>query len=194
MVSMRHVLLWLCCPLVLGAQTPVSTPQGDGLQPDWDVSVILGEMSAHATRVLSMLDRLDIPAWVQKGASETYAAQLQSAKDQARSMAAEAKDLARNPEKLSACLQVYFRIQAVEQMIGSLVEGARQYQDEATAESLASLSAENGTNRNRFQTYIVNLAAQREEECAVMDKEAQRCRSIVATQTPVGASDRARKK
>jgi hypothetical protein len=194
MLSVRQLLIGLFCPLLLAAQPPAPAQPADGLQPDWDVSVILGEMSAHGTRLLAMLDRLDVPAWVQKGASETYAAQLQSTKDQLRSMVAETKGLAANPEKLSSCLQVYFRIQAVEQMIGSLVEGARKYQDQTTAEALASLSAENGTNRNRFQTYIVNLAAEREQVCAVMDKEAQRCRSIVATQSPVSDTSRGRKK
>jgi hypothetical protein len=194
MLSVRQVLIGLFCPLVLAAQAPAPAQPADGLQPDWDVSVILGEMSTHGTRLLGMLGRLNVPAWVQKGASETYAAQLQSTKDQVRSMVGETKELAANPEKLSACLQVYFRIQAMEQMIGSLVEGARKYQDEATAEALASLSAENGTNRNRFQTYIVNLAAEREQVCAVMDKEAQRCRSIVATQAPASDTSRGRKK
>jgi len=184
MVFMRHILVWFCSPLVLLAQTPAPSQQANGLQPDWDIGVILGEMSTHATRLLPMLDRLDVKSWVQKGASETYVAQWQSAKDQARSWAGEAKELAPNPEKLSACLQVYFRIEAVEQLIGSLVEGARKYQDAASAEALAGLAAENGTNRGRFQTYIVNLSAQREQECAVMDREAQRCRSIIATQAP----------
>ena len=123
-------------------------------------------------------------AWQAKGASETYAAQLQSSKDQARAIVKDAEALRRNPEKLSQCLQLYFRIDGMEQMINSLVDGIRKYQDPALATQLASQSAENGANRNRFQAYIVSLATQQEQECAVMDQEAQRCRSIVATQPP----------
>jgi len=171
-------LVW-CVPALLWAQAPATTA---GLQPDWDIRAILQEMSDHAGRLAPVLNQVNAAAWTEKGASETYAAQLQSSKDQARTIAGDAKKLALNPEKLSACLELYFRVQALEEMMHSLADGIRKYQDPALAETLTSLSAENGANRNRLQTYIVNLAAQREQECAVMDREAQRCRSVVATQ------------
>lgn len=163
------------------------------MQPDWDIRAILQEMSDHAARLQPVLNQVDTNAWVEKGASETYTAQLQSSKDQARAMADDAKALARNPEKVSACLHLYFRIQGLEQMIGSLVEGIRKYQEQALAETLISLSAENGANRNRFETYIVSLASQQEQECAVMDREAQRCRGVLAKQPP-STSNRGKKK
>jgi hypothetical protein len=170
----------LCCigPAILGAQAPAP------LQPAWDMSGLIGELGAHAASLLPALDKVDTQAWIAKGASETYTEQLQTAKDQAKAMSDAAKELARNPEKLSACLELFFRMQSVEQMIGSLVEGVRKYQDEALAGELAALVARNGRNRNRFQAYIVDLATEREQQCAVMDREAQRCRSIVATQPP----------
>jgi hypothetical protein len=178
MVAAWRALAWLSCSVFLVAQDQA------GLQPDWDIGVIVGEMSAHATRLLPTLDKVNTRAWVAKGASETYSAQLQSSKDQARAIARDAEALRRNPEKVSKCLELYFRIDGMEQAIHSLVEGIRRYQDPALAAELASLSAENGANRNRFQAYIVSLASQQEQECAVMDQEAQRCHSIVATQPP----------
>jgi hypothetical protein len=178
MVAAWQALAWLSCPMFLMGQNLA------GLPPDWDIGVIVGEMSDHATRMLPTLDRIDAKSWVANGASETYVVQLQSAKDQARAITKNAEALRRNPEKLSACLEMYFRIEGMEQMIQSLVDGTRKYQDPGLAALLASQSAENGTNRIRFQTYIVALASQREQECAVMDREAQRCRSIVATQPP----------
>lgn len=168
------------CAQVLCAQGQVSV----GLPPDWDAGVIIGEMGNHAARMLPTLNKIDAKAWVAKGASETYAAQLQSAKDQAAAIAADAKTLSRNPEKLSACLEFFFRVEGMEQIVGSLDGAIRKYQSPELADELAAQSAENGTNRNRFQMYIVMLAAQREQECAVMDREAQRCRSVVATQPP----------
>jgi len=192
MLSVRQAVLWLCCPLMLATQAPAQSLPG--LPPDWDISVIIGEIGAHATRLGPALDRLNAKAWTDKGASETYASQLQSAKDQARSLAQDATALKANPEKLSALLEVYFRIHALEQLIGSLVDGARKYQDSAVAGDLASLAAENDGNRNRLQTYIITLATQREQECAVMDREAQRCRAAVATQPPPNALKRGGKK
>jgi prophage DNA circulation protein len=177
------VIALLNFPWLVWAQAPPADPDA-GLTPDWDISVVLGEMSDHAARLGPTLDRIDAKAWVAKGASETYEAQLQSAKDQARAIATDAKALARSPEKLSACLELFFRVQGMEQMIDSLDGAIRKYQSAELADQLASQSAENGLNRNRFQTYIVSLAAQREQVCAVMDKEAQRCRSVVATQAP----------
>jgi PAS domain S-box-containing protein len=51
-------------------------------------------------------------------------------------------------------------------------------------ELLTSLAGENGANRERFQRYIVDLAAQREQEYQIMDHEAQRCRDMLLRQPP----------
>jgi hypothetical protein len=174
----------LVFPALVCAQGQVSV----GLPPDWDAGVIIGEMGNHAERLVPTLNKIDAKKWIAQGASETYAAQLQSAKDQAAAIVAEAKTLSHNPEKLSGCLEFFFRIQGLEQMLDSLTGAVRKYQSPALAEELAAQSAENGANRDRFQIYIVTLAGQREQECAVMDKEAQRCRSVVATEPPPAAS------
>ena len=126
-----------------------------------------------------MLDNVDARSWVARGASDTYLAQLQSSKDQARALADGAKTLARHPEQLSASLEIYFRIQGLETMLGSLAEGIRKYQTPAAAQALIALAAQNGANRDRLQKYVVNLAAERERDLQVMDREAQRCRGIL---------------
>jgi hypothetical protein len=154
------------------------------METAWEIAPVLEEISAHAARLLPGLDRVDARAWVEKGASETYLEQLQSAKDQARALADGAKALARNPEKLSAGLIVLFRIQGLDTILGSLEEGLRRYQGPAEAQRLTELAAENGANRDRFQHYLVNLAADEEQRVEVMDKEAQRCRSTVTGQAP----------
>jgi hypothetical protein len=176
----------LACAALLRAQAPQAPPPA-GLETDWDVSVVLQELSLHGSRLLPVLDRIDAKSWVAKGASETYAVQLASAREQVKAFSDGAKALARNPEKLSASLELLFRIQAVQNILGSLQEGMRKYDTPAAAQQLAALAAENGVNRERFERYIVNLAASREQEFAVMDREAQRCRGIIATQPPPAA-------
>src|ERR1017187_1502277 len=57
-----------------------------------------------------------------------------------------------------------------------------KYWNPAVADLLNSQMAENGANRERFQRYILDLAATHEQECAVMDHEAQRCRGMLAKQ------------
>jgi hypothetical protein len=183
--ALRGLILWACAAALYGQAQP-GRQQPAGLEPEWDIGVILQEMSVHAVRLLPVLDRIDVKAWMQKGASETYAAQLQSSKDQTKAFADGARELARNPEKLSASLELLFRLQGLETMLGSLEEGIRKYQDPAVAQTLASLAAENGANRDRFQKYIVNLAAEREQQFEVMDREAQRCRGILTAQPAAG--------
>lgn len=151
---------------------------------------VLQEMGDHAARLLPVLERIDVKSWIAKGASETYADQLQSSRDQARALADGARALSHNPEKLSASLELFFRIEGLDTMLVSLEDGIRKYQDPPLAQQLAALSAENGANRERFRRYIVNLAAEREQQFEVMDREAQRCRSVLMPSAPPNPSGR----
>jgi hypothetical protein len=92
-------LIVFLCVAAAYAQAPSSKPPA-GLEPAWDIAVVLQEIGAHAGRLLPVLDQLDVPAWVAKGASDTYAAQLESSRQQTHALADEAAALARNPEKL----------------------------------------------------------------------------------------------
>ena len=96
----------------------------------------------------------------------------------------EAQALSRNPEKLSGALQLFFRMEGLETMLSSLQEGARKYQSPQVAQSLAALFGEGGANRERLRGYIVNLAAEREHQFEVMDREAQRCRGTLMAPPP----------
>jgi len=178
---LRALALFTCAAAVY-AQAPQSTPK-PGLEASWEIAPVLNDIAAHAGRLLPLLDKMNAQAWIAKGASDTYAAQLQSSKEQAGALTIEAKAVAANPEQLSAALQILFRIQALESMLSSVEEGARRYQSNTDATVLAVMVAEGGESRNRLQRYVVNLAAAREQELKVMDREAQRCRGVL-TQAP----------
>ena len=178
---MRLTLL-LCTAVALGqAQSP--SPSA-GLEPSWDVAVILEEIGKNAAQLIPALGQFDTASWVAKGASETYIAQLQSIRDQARGIAGDAKVLAKNPERLSAAMELFFRIEGMERMMFSIEDASRRYQSPQAAKNLESLYAEQGANRERFRRYIVNLAAERERQFEVMDKEAQRCRATLMASPP----------
>lgn len=176
---MKRLLLWCVLAPLLLAQG-----QQNGLTPEWDIRAVLKEIAAHAGRLLPVLDQAAPEQWVAKGAAETYVAQWKSSKAQAQALSGDALELAKNPEKLSAALQVFFRMQSLEFNLNSLASGIRRYQNPAVADLLAGVAAENGANRERFQRYIVDLAAQREQEYQIMDHEAQRCRESLAKQPP----------
>jgi hypothetical protein len=177
-------------PVLLSAQGPSGS---QGFTPEWDMRPVLKEISAHFGRLLPALDRIDAKAWIAKGAPEMYATQLASVKAQSKAIADEAAVLSRQPEKLSAALQVFFRVQYVETSLLSIDSAIRRYQAPGVADELMRLAAENGTNRERLQKYIVDLAAEREQEFQVADHEAQRCRAFLARQ-PVASPEKPRRK
>jgi hypothetical protein len=148
-----------------------------GLESDWEIAAVLQQLSAHALKVLPLLDQADASQWLAKGAPAAYAEQLQSSKEQAHVLADGAKALAGNPQILSAELQVLFREQGLETMLGSVAEAMNKYQSPAQAQELIAVNAESGADRDRLAAYVVNLAAEREKEYQVMDQETQRCRA-----------------
>ena len=180
------------------AQPPQAAPQppasdAPGLEAEWDIAPVLLEIGEHSGRLLPALDRIDARAWVEQGASETYAEQLQLCKEQIRMVADAARDLARNPEQLASSIGLFIRLQSLDVMLLSLQEGIRKYQSPADAQGLAALVAQDSASRERFQRYIVNLASAREQELKVMDREAQRCRGLV-TAPPAVSPKPVRKK
>jgi len=177
-------LTLLLCAAAAYAQAQSSNPPAAGLEPAWDMAVVLQEIGAHAGRLLPALNHLNPPAWVAQGASDTYVDQQESSRRQVLALIDEAEALSRNPEKLSGALQLFFRMEGLETMLMSLQEGARKYQGPQVAQSLAALFGEGGANRERLRGYIVNLAAERERQFAVMDREAQRCRATLMAPTP----------
>jgi len=171
----RILPILIACGLTGRAQQP-------GVVPEWDIRKTLEAISSHANRLIPVLDQIDAKSWVQKGAPDTYLAQLNGSRAQARALAKSAADLSRAPEKLSSQLEAFFRLHALETSIGSLAQGIRKYQNPALADLLAGIVAENGANRDKLQQYIVDLAAEKEQHCQVADREAQRCRGILSRQ------------
>lgn len=180
-----RICMWAGCAVLAGAQTSSSQrPQPVGLETDWDIAATIQNLSAHVAQIDAALGKIDARAWVEKGAPETYAEQVQSTREQSKYLSDSAKILAASPQRLSAGLDFYFRMGVVESMLGSVEEGLKRYQSPGDAQALASLAAQGSTDRNRFQQYLVSLAAEREQELSVMDKEAQRCRAQVTAPPP----------
>ena len=170
-----------------------SAPIPAGLEADWDIAPVLQDIAKYTDKLLPAFDRIDARAWVDRGASETYAEQVQLCKDMVKTVAATARDLAQNPEQLAASINLFIRMQNLDVMLLSVEEGVRKYQTEADAQALAGIEAEGGPTRERFQQYIINLAGAREQDLKVMDEEAQRCRGIV-TLPPAATAKTIKKK
>lgn len=176
---MRTLLVLCSLSLLARAQAPQP-----GVTPEWDVSKVVAAFSDQAGRLKPILDKLTPKEWVSKGAPETYVTQWQQAEQELAYVTQSAKSLENDPERLTLALDTYFRWQRLASDLGSLVDGVRHYQNPAVGDLLVSVLGENSSNRELLQQHITELAAQKEQEFAVVDQEAQRCRGTV-TRTPV---------
>jgi hypothetical protein len=174
---MKYFALFLfLCP-ALHAQAPGAPP---------DIAKTILDIANNAERLIPMMDQIKPEDWVKKGASETYVTQWKTSEDQCKALVADARALAKSPDKLVDLMKVLFRVQFLEISIGSLEEGLRKYQNPALAELLNGTRAENIPNREKLQQYAIDLADQREQDYKVADAEAQRCRNQLVTRPRPG--------
>jgi hypothetical protein len=174
---MRRLLLPLTLALLVRGQTPQPAPAED-------VSQTLSAFSAQAQRLKPILDQLTPPDWVKEGAPQAYVDQWQNARQELGTLANTLQSLTLAPERMPLALDAYFRWQEIESRLNSLTDGVRKYQNPAVGDLLAGVIAENASNRDKLRQYISDLAAQKEQEFAVVDKEAQRCRTQVNRPAP----------
>ncbi len=156
--------------------------QNSGVQAEWDITKTIDSLATTAKRLKPMLDQLTPQEWVSKGAPDAYVAQWKGAQAELGYLVDSAKALEQQPERLTLALDTYFRMQALETRLTSLVEGVRKYQNPAVGDLLFGVLAENSTNRDKLRQYITDLAATKEQEFKIVDQEAQRCRGILSRQ------------
>ena len=142
----------------------------------WDVTKSVSELAAQVAQLKPLLAELTPQDWVDKGAPAAYLAQWQVARQELDYLDQTTRTLERQPEKMTAALDVYFRLQGVEWRLQSLSEGARAYQSPAAGDRLAEAVGVHATKRDQLRQYITDLAAQNDQESKVMEQEAQRCR------------------
>jgi len=156
--------------------------QTAGIAPEWDVGKMLNAVAADADRLMPFLDQIQPQQWLAKGAPDTYVAQWKQCQIQTKAVADTARALSRNPEKLTANLELLFRIGSLDRLLVSLGEGVRKYQSAYSADLLHGVIAEGTANREKLQQYVFDLANEREQQFRVVDSEAQRCRGFLMKQ------------
>jgi len=179
---------WIALLLVPAAMAQTAAPPA-GVSSEWDVRTLLDGLDRQAEHLKPIIDQVKPETWVSHGAPPAYIAQWKSGEAELRYLITSSQSLARDPEKLTLALDTYLRMQAMESTLGSLIEGIRKYQNSALADLALSMMAENSTNRDRLSQYLRDLAAQKEQEFKVVDREAQRCRGVLLNQpAPKGKS------
>ena len=185
---MKSLVLFLpLASISLWGQAAPSVPAS------WDVSKSVSELAAQVATLKPVLAQLTPQAWVDQGAPSAYVEQWQGAQQELDYLAQTARALEKQPEKMTVALELYFRLQAVEWRLQSLSEGARKYQSSAAGDVLAEAVGVHATKRDQLREYITDLAAQNEQQLAVMDREAQRCREEQNATHPSAAPAAAKK-
>jgi hypothetical protein len=174
---MKSATIILLCafaaPVCMQAQSPQQI----------EMRQVLEDLSTQSKRLIPILEQIDPNVWVTaKGAPDTYIRQWHNSQDQLKALITDCTNLSKDPERLPFALQTFFRVQALQVMLQSLVDGIRRYQNSALADLLAGVAAEGSSDRERFQQYIMMLATERDQMFGIMDHEAQRCRSILSNQ------------
>ncbi len=178
---MRTYVAIFFLPWLALAQTP--PPAEPSVAPVWDTSKVVAAFSNQASRLKPILDQLTPKDWVSKGAPQGYVSQWEEVRKELDYVTQSAKSFENDPERLTLALDTYFRWQRLASDLASLVEGVRRYQNPAVGDLMVAVLGENSANRDLLQEHITDLAAQNEQEFAVADQEAQRCRGTV-TRTP----------
>lgn len=149
----------------------------------WDPSPHARELSEQATRLKPLLDKLNPQDWVAKGAPDTYIKQLQTARQELDDLTNAAMRLEQQPQRLTAAIDTYFRMQSLEWHLESVIEATRKYQDQALGDQLLSTLRGNSGYRDNLRQYITELSARKEQEFSIMTRDAQLCREQL-TETP----------
>jgi hypothetical protein len=174
------VLTFLTC--ILSAQS-VNT-EANGVAAEWDVRSYMSSLVADVRRMRSLLNRVDAPHWVSRGAPEAYIQQSKSSLEAIEHLVNATEALSRQPEALPAALETYFQLERMELLVGSLNNGVRKWQSDYTANEISQALSANMVHRDRLRQHIRDLAAARENEFRIMNEEAQRCRGTLTKAAP----------
>ncbi len=168
-------MLLFCCGAYSqsAAQQPTVDPQ---------IVAIFNGISTHAARIEPMLRQLRPNDWVAKGAPDTYVTQWNSALEQIHAIQDDMSALAQHPEQMTECMKALFRVQSSHRALISLMGGLRRYQNPALAELIESVAAEDQADLDHLEQYVLQLANEKDQQYAVVDNEAQRCRATLSRQ------------
>jgi hypothetical protein len=148
-----------------------------GQDAAWDNSPHAADLAAQASRLKPLLDQLKPEEWLAKGAPQAYVTQLASAHQELAALTASASLLDKQPQKLTAALDTYFRLQSLEWRFESLIEAVRKYQNPAVGDLILSVLRSNSANRDSLRAFITELAERHEQEFSIVSQDQQACRA-----------------
>ncbi|MGB9606585.1 MAG: hypothetical protein ACP5U2_05590 [Bryobacteraceae bacterium] len=181
--------VWLVPILVALWATPFGLwGQAAGVPPEWEVRKQIDGLAAGLDRLKPVLEQVHPEQWVEHGAPEAYVAQAKTVRTELGYLKRSAEIFKEHPDRLTAVLDTFFRLDRFRMLLVSLEEGVRRYQNPDLADMLRAVFAESAPSREDLRQYLLDLAQLKEQELEVADREAQRCRDILIRQTPARSS------
>ena len=178
---------------ILAAQASygqAAAPEPASVAAEWDVRAHLSDLVKDVASFESLLRRVDVEHWIGRGAPDVYRRQLMSAQEAFPHLVAATEKLSRQPELLSAAIEVMFQLERFELLVGSLRDGVRKWQSQDFANTITDALAANTTHRERLRQHVRDVALIREQEYQIANQEAQRCRGMLMTPTPQQPAER----
>jgi hypothetical protein len=149
----------------------------------------LSALAAAVREMQPLLGRVDAKIMSENGAPDAYIQQVRSVQNAIQGLLAASDQLAREPEKLPLALDVYFQMERMELLLGSLRDGIRKYQSPDLADMIAQSLSKDIVHRDRLRQHITDLAELHDQEFQIANEEAQRCRGTL-TRQPVPAASK----
>ncbi len=149
--------------------------QDEGVPPTWDAQTMLKEIVEQSKQLDPLLQKVSTAGW--GDSAEAYAQQLVDLKNEVGYLRRTAEELSVRPDTMSKTLETFLRMQAVDAMMTSVIEGVRRHQNPAVADLLQAELNELAAYQHALQGYLVQLVQIKEAELKIADQEAQRCRS-----------------
>lgn len=153
-----------------------------GVPPEWEVRKQIDALAGSLARLKPVLEQVRAEEWPGRGAPEAYVTQAKTLRTELGYLERSAEILRARPDRLTAVLDAFFRLDRFQLLLASLEEGVRRYQNPALADLLHSIFAEGAPSRESLRQYLLELAQVKEKEFEIADREAQRCRDILIRQ------------
>jgi hypothetical protein len=183
-----------CRFAMLAQQSPAAAGQTERETSPADMAEVASAAASIAHRaehLKPMFEEVHATDWVAKGAPEAYVAQWNSLTEQNDAIQAEmtgvgesvaAEQTGGAPPALEVLLHALFRVHRFDGDLGDLLKAVGHYQNPALADLIGSVATGDQPGVEKLQLYALELAGEKDRQLSVVDKEAQRCRSQLASQ------------
>lgn len=155
-----------------------------GVAPDWELKPKAEKIAQDAAPLRPLLEQIDPSKWDVPGGNAAYVRQNRESLEAIGHLQNVAQRLAATPTRLTIALEALLRVEHFVSQVQSFAEGVRRYQNPAVAEVLESELVRPMASRDWLRTHVTELAATREKEWEVAEKEAQKCREQTQRQGP----------